>query len=240
MSQKSNTILKIYLVGIFILLLLGTTFYFVIRTVKSEVKNKLDEEKNTIETLTIVDQSKKQRTLDSIKSFIQRHGNLEKDLKLLSKVILLCKTTDEHLKWIADLKNKLTKKSVSTNLEPENSLPKPDMVTGILVGQYKNGKAYELKNRLDTYVVQLNIISESISKLSDSKPIKFNHLAQNNCDTTINKNEPKLSEKDFAQANFENASLDNILEVLTEKELKISIYRTHLLEFYHKQLLSQD
>lgn len=84
------------------------------------------------------------------------------------------------------------------------------------IGDNNDGKAYELKERLDDFIDYCNEISNNYGY--DSIP----YLAHDGPEHPYFKDDPELSNKDFAHLNFEDSPVVAALATLSQFELEVA------------------
>ena len=102
------------------------------------------------------------------------------------------------------------------------NLSEEEKVAMLMVGGNKNGKAYALKNKLNSYV-------DNLKKLGD-KGTELLPLALDAKDDPSGKNFPEQSSKDFANFNFAQTPVPAALAVLSQKQAEVRRYENTILD----------
>jgi len=142
------------------------------------------------------------------------------------------KKTQELLMWICDLKEELIVKTggrdtVNGGLYKNAS----HSVNDIMVGYFgiKNGKGYELKTKLDDWVIFMQ--KKCPVNYRDKKPIiDILPLAFNGNEDEYYKHDPENSSKDFVELNFgKSVPLAAAIAILENKAYQVADYEAQVL-----------
>lgn len=139
----------------------------------------------------------------------------------LRKADAIRKATADVQAYIETMKTDLVK--LTGGLEEEGGFYKgakeESQVEEIYVGPSKNGKAYELKKKLDEYVKTLNGITGS----------NYDMIAKDGKEDPIFKKNVNQNIKDFAELNFAQTPMVAAMAVLSQKQSVISTYESEAL-----------
>ncbi len=132
--------------------------------------------------------------------------------------------TSELIAYIKGLREDLIKKSGGKDpetgqyVQPEGN----DIVAVNMIGasDKRNGKAYELKYKLNNY-------AKFLKQYNPDMPDK---LALTGAEDPVAKNDPNQKRKDFAELNFEDTPMVAALAVLSQKESEVLKYESDALQ----------
>jgi len=150
--------------------------------------------------------------LKNIATVVQQKGNKTDEVKIKEEAEAISLKTREIVTFIDNLKKDMISKT--GGLEEDGSLKgakEETEVEVIMIGAAKNGKAYELKEKLNDYVAFVNARSER----------KFNAIALDASEDPLLKNNPDQRNKDFAELNFGQTPLVAALAALSEMESRV-------------------
>jgi len=94
----------------------------------------------------------------------------------------------------------------------------------------KKGKAYGLKDRLNSFVLELNKVAGT----------EFPPLAQDGKEDPLSKNDAEQKNKDFAELNFSHTPMIAALAVLSDKQSKITAYEADVLSRLAQKVGAKD
>ncbi|MEO1651958.1 MAG: gliding motility protein GldM [Bacteroidota bacterium] len=178
-----------------------------------------------------------ENALKALKEKVKEEGNSPKGLRSIKRAEELKEQTAIIVRYIDRLKKELSDQA-GGGIDPETGLlvnPKEETkVETFMIGpsHQKQGKAYELKGKLDVYV---DFLYQSFGDYGFKKPRDpadgpFPYLAEGNEKRDIYKNDPIQNKKDFAQANFGQTPVVAALAVLTQKQNEILRYEQEVLK----------
>jgi gliding motility-associated protein GldM len=151
--------------------------------------------------------------LADIKSSVEKRGNKPNEVKLARRSGQLHKQTQALIGYMETLKKELIEQAGGR--DDEGKLKAANEETAVEVymlgSDLQKGKAYELKARLNDYVVQLNTNFKK----------SYGLMAPDGKDHSLYKNNPEHRNKDFAQLNFGQTPLAAALAVISEIETKV-------------------
>ena len=173
-----------------------------------------------------------QETVLKIKAAVEKSGNRSADVAVM-------KQADEVRKYSSDITNQLSalKQEIiaqaGAGLNEEGGIKNPQeeaKVGEMMVGGQKNGKAYKLKQSLNTFTSQLNQLS----------PTQFLPLAMDGKDDPIAKDNKDQRNKDFAELNFAETPVAAALAVLSQKQTDIRRMESEVLNYLASKVGAAD
>ncbi|NDK56900.1 type IX secretion system motor protein PorM/GldM [Pontibacter fetidus] len=182
----------------------------------------LDESLLGVNGKTVTDNA---GVLSNIRSAVDKGGNRSSDNRVLGNAQEIRKRTDEMVKYIREIREKLIAETGGKNPDDPNQYANPsgeDKVAMTMIGAAakKNGAAYELKDKLNAYA----------KFLKPFNPNTPDQLANDGKDDPVAKNDKAQRNKDFAELNFENTPLVAALAVLSQKENEVLKYESDALQ----------
>ncbi|GAL84735.1 hypothetical protein CHU_3492 [Sporocytophaga myxococcoides] len=150
--------------------------------------------------------------LRNIASAVKQKGNKADEVKLKEEAEVISQKTRDLVTFIDNLKKDMITRT--GGLEEDGSLKgakEETEVEVIMIGAAKNGKAYELKKKLNDYVAFVNERSDK----------KFGAIALDASEDPLLKNNPDQRNKDFAELNFGQTPLVAALAALSEMESRV-------------------
>jgi gliding motility-associated protein GldM len=173
-----------------------------------------------------------QSVVGRIKKAVTDAGNRPQDLAVLKGADEVRDITSKMITELDGLKKDLITKS--GGIDPETGSFKgakeEEAVAIYMVGGKKNGKAYELKGKLNKF-------AEDLSKYHSTK---FAPLALDGDQDPMFKNKPDQKNKDFAELNFAQTPMVAALAVLSQKESEIRRMESQALEDLAGKVGAQD
>lgn len=178
-----------------------------------------------------------EQALAALKKKIEDEGSSPDGLATIRKAEALKKETAGIIGYIDRLKNNLIA-IAGGGVDPKTgSVRYPEEETKVeiyMIGgnNRKNGKAYELKTKLDAYVDYLyqNFGDLGFSKQERESSGSFAYLAVGNQNKDIYARDLIQKNKDFAAANFGQTPVVAALAVLTQKQNEIVRYEQEILK----------
>ncbi|MGB3616844.1 MAG: gliding motility protein GldM [Catalinimonas sp.] len=164
------------------------------------------------------------QTVSAIQAAVDKRGNLAQDKQNLAKAQELRERSKALIDEMNDIKRDLILKT--GDVDPETGEMKgakdEDITAQVMVGggNSKNGRAYELQQKLNEY-------AKYVSDLSSERD--FPLLALDAKDDPITENDPDQKRKDFAELNFAQTPMVAALAVLTDKQNKVATYESIVL-----------
>ena len=160
-----------------------------------------------------------QQKVGDIKTNVLERGNKGNDAKVLADAEKVKASTKTIIEYIAALKSELIEKS--GGWEEGASMPagaKDRETTNIvMLGASKNGKAYELETKLNSFVQDINKIEKSHGG-AGNRP----KLALSGAEDPLTKDDPSHNTWEFANVNFEETPVIAALAVLSNYQNKVA------------------
>jgi gliding motility-associated protein GldM len=151
--------------------------------------------------------------LARIEEEIIKRGNKAKEVKLLGSVKEINKESKALINYIEAIKQELIKETGGYDEDGSLKGAKEETkVEVMMIGAQKNGKAYELKKRLNDFA---KVISDKSGK-------KYGPMALDGKDDPLFKNNNEQKNKDFAELNFGQTPLVASLAILSEFQSRIA------------------
>jgi gliding motility-associated protein GldM len=165
--------------------------------------------------------------LQSIAIAVKNRGNKADEVQIMEDAQSVSQKSQELISFIDNLKKELV---LRTGGHAEDGTLKgareETEVEVMMIGAAKDGKAYDLKQKLNDFVKFVNERSDK----------KFGPLALDASDDPPLKNNPDQRNKDFAELNFGQTPLVAALAALSEIESRIVGIEAHVLDEKSKQL----
>ena len=154
---------------------------------------------------------------------VKNRGNKAQEVQLLASANEIAKKSKEMQEYIEKLKKELIIESGGYDEEGNLKGAKEETkVEVIMIGANKNGKAYELKKKLEAYV----------KFMSEKTKIKFEPLALDGKDDPMFQKNEEQRNKDFAQLNFGQTPLVAGLAILSEIQSRVSSMESNSVTAY--------
>lgn len=151
--------------------------------------------------------------LEFMKEEVKRRGDRPDEVKHLSSAETISEQSRIMFNYIEHLKKELIKETGGYDEEGNLKGAKEETAVEVMmIGQNKNGKAYELKEKLEGYREFINSVSS----------IKFSPLALDGKDDPMFMNNSDQRNKDFAELNFGQTPLVAGLAILSEIQSRIA------------------
>jgi len=169
--------------------------------------------------------------LAALKKKVVTEGNSPEGLTSIKRAEELKQNTAKVFGEIEKIKKELFKEVGGGPDEHTGAVKNPKEESGvevIMIGASKNGKAYDLKKKLDDYVSYLNKQFFEDKALGFDK--KFDGLARGNEDIQMYKHDQMQRSKDFANANFGQTPVVAALAILTQRQSEIIRYEQEVLK----------
>ncbi len=225
------------LIGIMYLVLLA----LLALQVGAEIMVKFEQLNDSLGNFVKESQDKSNSILSNISEKVKERGNRPKEVDALKNAQDLHKKSSELITYIEELKEELIAATDGRNPETGEVMGKKDTdkSSAILlgIGDKKDGKAYELKTKLDAYIEELNVVSAKVQKAVPGDEGKTYHsIALDGKDDPLFVDQESGKEKvegaktkDFAHLNFDHTPMIASLAFLTEKQAKIATYEGEIL-----------
>lgn len=167
-----------------------------------------------------------------IKSTIDKAGGKDADVLLLAEK--LRKAAATAMAKIDETKDGLVK--ATGDIDPETKeymgMKEVDKAAIYLVGEggNKKGKAYEVKQELDAFIVVANEVEKAIAtKLQNNKPKIHEKLAFDAKEDPMFKDNIEKKSMDFAELNFDHTEMIACMAFLTERQSRVAALETEIL-----------
>jgi gliding motility-associated protein GldM len=172
----------------------------------------------SLELAVVAADKRNQEVVERIKGAVKERPQ---DAPVLQGAEEVRQKTAGMIKEIEDTKKELIERAGSVDENGHYKRPDDQDATAIyMVGGKKNGKAYELKEKLNRY-------AEDLSKYNVSK---FAPLALDGDQDPLAKDKPDQKRKDFAELNFAETPMVAALAVLSQKQSEIRRMESAALE----------
>ncbi|SKC01114.1 type IX secretion system motor protein PorM/GldM [Dyadobacter psychrophilus] len=173
-----------------------------------------------------------QETVLKIKAAVEKAGNRSADVAVIKQAEEVRKFTADITNEINSLKQEIITKA-GGGLNEEGGIKNPQeeaKVAELMIAQGKKGKAYGLKETLNSYTAKLNGLS----------PNKFQMLAMDGRDDPSVKANKEQRNKDFAELNFESTPVAAALAVLSQKQTDIRRMEGEVLNYLASKVGAAD
>lgn len=171
-------------------------------------------------------------TQQKIKAAVEKSGNRDADLAILKQADDVRQLTGGIVSELDALKKEIID-FAGGGYNEEGAIKNPQEETKVgelMIGGGKNGKAYELKDKLNTFIA-------SIEKYSDHK---FMPLALDGSEDPIAKDSKDQRNKDFANLNFGETPVAAALAVLSQKQADIRRVESEVLNLLASKVGAAD
>lgn len=179
-----------------------------------------------------------QKTLLSIQKAVTDNGNRADQVAIVNQAKSVREITAQINSEIETLKAELIEKAGNGPKDPNNpsiGVKNPneeDKVAILMIGATKNGKAYQLKSKLNDFVGKVN------SYLPAS--MKQGSIGLDGKEDPNTKNNPEQNRKDFGELNFANTPVPAALAVLSQKQSEVRRIEGEALKYLASQVGAQD
>ncbi len=186
--------------------------------------------------------SRNGKIIQRIHAAVEEGKNNPKDVKVYEAALAIQKATNELRNYLHHIKSGLVETTGGKDDDGNFVGAKEEEKVAVAMlgpGDSKSGQGYELKEKLDHYVKQVQkILSEHDFNT------QLSGLAMDGGEDPVFKNDPDQKNKDFAHLNFESTPLVAALAVLSEKETTVNSLEsqalTHLLGKVHGNIIPID
>jgi gliding motility-associated protein GldM len=187
---------------------------------------------NSLEQANKASDDSNARTLAAMNDAVEKAGGKPEYRQLYNQGVDIRKKTSELISYMEDLKSIIVKEA-GGGTDPEtggiNNLAEEEKVANIFVN---NKKGYELKAKLDAYIVDLQKIAPNI---------KFNSLALDaKDDPSMAKTDLITRSKDFAELLFAQTPVPAALAGLSQKQSDIRRYESEVLDYLALQVGAKE
>jgi gliding motility-associated protein GldM len=171
-------------------------------------------------------------TQQKIKAAVEKSGNRAADVAILKQAEDVRQQTAGIMSELDALKKEIIE-FAGGGYNEEGAIKNPSEETKVgelMIGGNKNGKAYELKEKLNAFV-------SGIEKYSDHK---FQPLALDGDEDPISKDNKDQRNKDFANLNFGETPVAAALAVLSQKQSDIRRIESEVLNYLASKVGAAD
>lgn len=190
------------------------------------LNNSMESASNSANTIN-------QKTLESIKKKVSDAGNRDFEVAIVKQAEDVRKISASMISEIDAIKTQITTQA-GGGIDPETGKVKnpneEDKVAIYMIGANRNGKAYELKQKLNDFVGQMNKIAGT----------NFSPLALDGNEDPLAKRDADQRRKDFASLNFEQTPVPAALAVLSQKQSEIRRYESEVLDALASKVGAKD
>lgn len=186
---------------------------------------------NSLEKANLSANDNNNKTVEAIRKEIAKPGG-EKYGDVIRKAGEVRKLTNDMNTYIEGLKEEIIK--AGGGRDPETGVAKnlseEEKVASLMIGagNTKNGKAYELKKKLDEFTAALSKYGADGTKLAS--------LAVDAKDDPIAKKNAAIVGKDFAQLNFEQTPVPAGLATLSQSQSEVRRLEGEILDYLASQV----
>jgi len=185
-----------------------------------------------------------EKQVGGIKMVVEKNGNRPEDVSVLKAAEDVKKLTKELEEYIAkdirqgiiDVTGGYTEdgklagakdydKQMSYTLGPEGA---------------KNGKAYELKNKIETYIANIEKIALSVKIAKDTSVLKLEPMTLDAKDIPEFANDENQKNKDWAYLNFDHTPTVACMAVISQIQNEIAQREAKALEFLATKIGAKD
>ncbi|PRY14827.1 gliding motility-associated protein GldM [Pontibacter ummariensis] len=187
----------------------------------------LDESLQSVNQKTVSDNA---GVVSNIQAAVAENKNPSaNDQRVLKNAQEVRERTSEIVSYIRGLREELIKETGGLNEEGHYVNPESNDVVAInMIGasNKRNGKAYELEQKLNEYA----------RYLKEYNPAMPDKLALSGAEDPVASNDPAQKRKDFAELNFEETPMVAALAVLSQKESEVLKYEADALQKLAQQV----
>jgi len=173
------------------------------------------------------------RTVENIRDKVEKSGNRAFEVAIVKQAEDVRKIASGMISEIDAIKSQIATEA-GGGIDPETGKVKnpneEDKVAIYMIGPSKNGKAYDLKNKLNGFVEQMN-------KLSGTS---FAPLALDGKEDPLAKRDKDQRTKDFAELNFAQTPVPAALAVLSQKQSEIRRLEAEVLDALAAKVGAKD
>ncbi|WMJ74150.1 gliding motility protein GldM [Cytophagaceae bacterium ABcell3] len=169
--------------------------------------------------------------LSEIREAVTQRGKRPEEVELAQTAQEVLENTREVLGFTSSLKKDLVE--MTGGYDEEGNLKGASNETDVevhMIGPNKNGKGYELKERVNSYIQYINEKTDG----------DFPPLALDGAQDPLLKNNPEQRNKDFSQLNFGQTPLVAAMAVITELESRVASVESSVLTGIYDQIGLND
>jgi gliding motility-associated protein GldM len=209
--------------------------------VSSAIIQKFIQLDNSLMNLNKETHHENDELIQRIRKTVADEGN--KDIAVVNRAEEVRKKTDEILKYMDGLREEMIQVTGGIEEEDGNKTYKgakeEEKVAILMVGATKNGKAYDLKKKLNEYADFLAKMGQNMRD-PNNKVVVPNKLAHDGSEHPLFKNDPAQKNKDFGELNFAHTPLVAALAVVAQQESEILKYEGEVLGALAKEVGAAD
>lgn len=203
--------------------------------ISNAILQKFELLNNSLEQANAASSNSNQKTIAAMREAVDKAGNKPEYVKLFKDAEQVRKETTDLITYIEGLKSDVLK--AGDGRDPETNMIKTpaeeEKVAILMVGAAKNGKAYELKTKLNDYVTSLEKYA--------AKGTKFGSLALSGSeDPRLAKSGPSITGKDFAELNFAQTPVPAALATLSQKQSEVRRLEKEVLDYLAQQVGAKE
>ncbi|MEA5137667.1 type IX secretion system motor protein PorM/GldM [Arcicella rigui] len=178
---------------------------------------------NSLEAANSSAVQKNNQTVEGIKAKVNDSPNPAQYADIIRQASEVRKLSDAMVSELDNLKSVIIEKS--GGVDPETGtlvgMKETEKVYEVMIGGKKDGLAYDLKTKLDNFVIK-------ISSYSD-KSTKFTPLALSGSEDPAVAKDANNKNKDFAELNFAETPVPAALATLSQKQSEVRRYESTVL-----------
>lgn len=201
---------------------------------KTDLMNKFQELDNSLQEHTSTTLDKSQHTINKLDS-------TKISPALIEKIQVFHEETQETIRFIETLKNKLIEHSqVGEGEDSLVDLKNHEVAMHLFLGEHHKGTTDGLafEKRLNEFTTSANKLYKEIKYSQDSIIISephFRHMALDGKDDPQFKHNPEYSKKTFLELAFDHTPMIAALAFLTEKQSRITTQEHEILNLLEKR-----
>ncbi len=202
--------------------------------VSSAIIQKFQFLNSSLETAVAQAEIRNMETISNMRVAVSNGKDQKEDVAVLNEAQKVRKKTRKMMDYITDLKKSLIEKTggLDDNGHPAGGKNEEDVANLMLgTGDTRNGKAYDLKKKLNYFISSMNSSLQTI-KVNKS----FGSIALDAKNDPVFKNDKDQKTKDFAHVNFESTPLVAALAVLSEKMAQLTSIEADVLGHLAKKV----
>lgn len=185
----------------------------------------LDDSLMTVNRKTVTDNT---GVVNNIQSAVEKGGSRASDKRVMESADEIRKRTTDLINFMQGLRDELIEDTGGMEEGHYKAPEDTDGVARLMLGpaNQKNGKAYELEQRLNAY-------AQYMKEHNPNMPAK---LALSGKEDEVAQKDPTQRRKDFAQLNFEETPMVAALAVLAQKQNEVLKYEADALSELAKKV----
>lgn len=174
------------------------------------------------------------KTITAMQDAVDKAGNKPEYVKLFKDAETVRKQTSDIVAYIDGLKAEIKDAGDGEDLETGmiKNPAEEEKVAILMVGSKKNGKGYELQNKLNEFVASLEKYMP--------KGTTFGTLTYGGENPQLQKAGPSITGKDFAELNFAQTPVPAALATLSQKQSEIRRLEGEVLDYLAQQVGAKE